>query len=249
VYGFFPAAAAGDDIELYEDETRRRVLATVRTLRQQTDRPADQPLQALSDYIAPRDSRHADHLGAFAVTAGHGLDALVATFAADHDDYSSILAKALADRLAEALAEVLHLRVRREWGYGREERLAPDELIRERYRGIRPAPGYPACPDHSEKKTLWALLDPEGQAGMTLTESCAMLPTAAVSGFYFAHPEARYFTVGRIGSDQLSDYARRKGMSEAEAARWLSPLLGPEIAPTPEAPAATPGVTPSAAAR
>jgi len=249
VYGFFPAAAAGDDIELYEDETRRRVLATVRTLRQQTDRPADQPLQALSDFIAPRDSRHADHLGAFAVTAGHGLDALVATFAADHDDYGSILAKALADRLAEALAEVLHLRVRREWGYGREERLAPDELIRERYRGIRPAPGYPACPDHSEKKTLWALLDPEGQAGMTLTESCAMLPTAAVSGFYFAHPEARYFTVGRIGSDQLSDYARRKGMSEAEAARWLSPLLGPEIAPTPEAPAASPGVAPSAAAR
>jgi len=246
VHGFFPAAAVGDDIEIYEDDSRQRVLATVRTLRQQTDRPADQALQALSDFIAPRESGRADYLGAFAVTAGHGVDELVAAFAADHDDYGSIMAKALADRLAEALAEVLHVRARREWGYGRDEHLEPGELIRERYRGIRPAPGYPACPDHSEKRTLWTLLDPEHEAGMVLTESCAMLPAAAVSGWYFSHPEARYFTVGRIGADQLADYARRKGVSETEAARWLSPILGPEVG---AAPADAPSIAPAAAGR
>jgi 5-methyltetrahydrofolate--homocysteine methyltransferase len=247
VYGFFPAAAAGDDIELFADEARSQALLTLHTLRQQTDRPADQPLQALSDFIAPRESRRLDTLGAFAVTAGHGLDALVATFTADHDDYGAIMAKALADRLAEALAEVLHLRARREWGYGRQEHLAPDELIRERYRGIRPAPGYPACPDHSEKAALWALLSPEREAGITLTESFAMTPAAAVCGFYFSHPEARYFTVGRIGQDQLADYARRKGVSEREAARWLSPILGPEVTPADAPPAL--GASPTAAVR
>jgi 5-methyltetrahydrofolate--homocysteine methyltransferase len=234
VYGFFPAAAVGDDVELYADESRGRVLATLRTLRQQGDRPADQPLQALSDFVAPRESGLHDSLGAFAVTAGHGLDALVAEFERAHDDYNAIMAKALADRLAEALAEVLHARARREWGYGRDEHLSADELIRERYRGIRPAPGYPACPDHTEKATLWSLLDPERRAGIRLTESFAMMPAAAVSGWYLAHPDARYFTVGRIGRDQLADYAGRKGITVEEAARWLSPILGAEAAPQPE---------------
>jgi 5-methyltetrahydrofolate--homocysteine methyltransferase len=215
------------------------VLATLRTLRQQGDRPPDQPLQALSDYVAPRESGLADHLGAFAVTTGHGLDVLVSGFERAHDDYNAIMAKALADRLAEALAEVLHARARREWGYGRDETLSPDELIRERYRGIRPAPGYPACPDHTEKGTLWSVLDPEGRAGIRLTESFAMMPAASVSGWYFSHPDARYFTVGAIGRDQLADYARRKGMTEAEAARWLSPIVSSASRiPEPEAGAA-----------
>jgi 5-methyltetrahydrofolate--homocysteine methyltransferase len=235
VYGFYPAAAVGDDIELYAGGARDEVLATVRTLRQQTDRPSDQPLQALADFVAPRESDREDYLGAFAVTAGHGLDELVASFAAQHDDYNAIMAKALADRLAEAAAEALHQRARREWGYGREERLDPEELVRELYRGIRPAPGYPACPDHTEKRTLWTLLRVEETAGMTLTESCAMLPAASVSGWYFSHPEARYFTVGRIGPDQLADYARRKGVSLEEAARWLGPNLG-SSRPAPAAP-------------
>jgi 5-methyltetrahydrofolate--homocysteine methyltransferase len=237
VYGLFPAAAVGDDIELYEDEARGRKIATLHTLRQQLDRPADQPLVALADYVAPRERGLADYVGAFAATTGHGVDTLVAGFEAAHDDYNSIMVKALADRLAEALAEVLHLRVRRQWGYGREERLSTEELIRERYRGIRPAPGYPASPDHSEKATLWALLDVERQAGMRLTESFAMTPAAAVSGFYFSHPEARYFTVGRIGPDQLADYARRKGIGEQEAARWLGSAVA-EARPSPAAPAA-----------
>jgi 5-methyltetrahydrofolate--homocysteine methyltransferase len=235
VYGFFPAAAVGDDIELYDDDSRRRVLATLRMLRQQGDRPADQPLQSLSDFVAPREGGPRDYLGAFAVTAGHGLDALVAEFERGHDDYNAIMAKALADRLAEALAEALHARARREWGYGRDEHLSAEELIRERYRGIRPAPGYPACPDHTEKRTLWSLLDPESAAGIRLTESFAMTPAAAVSGWYFSHPEARYFTVGRIGRDQLADYAQRKGLSVEEASRWLSPILGGEsTAPEPQ---------------
>jgi 5-methyltetrahydrofolate--homocysteine methyltransferase len=230
-YGFFPAAAVGDDIELYADDTRQRVLATLRTLRQQTDRPADQPLQALADFVAPRESGLPDYLGGFAVTAGHGVDALVAQFERAHDDYNAIMAKALADRLAEALAEALHRRARREWGYGRDEQLSPEELIRERYRGIRPAPGYPACPDHSEKRTLWSLIDPEAGAGIRLTESFAMIPAASVSGLYFSHPDARYFTVGRIGRDQLEDYARRKGLPVEEVARWLSPILAADSAP------------------
>jgi 5-methyltetrahydrofolate--homocysteine methyltransferase len=238
VYGLFPAASAGDDIELYADEERRTRLATLHTLRQQTDRPSDQPLIALADYVAPRERAIHDYVGAFAVTAGHGVDELVATFQAAHDDYNAIMVKALADRLAEALAEVVHLRVRRLWGYGREERLTPEELVRERYRGIRPAPGYPACPDHSEKRTLWSLLDAERRAGMGLTESWAMTPAAAVSGLYLSHPEARYFTVGRIGRDQLADYARRKGVSESEAARWLGSAVAAAPAAV-EAPART----------
>jgi 5-methyltetrahydrofolate--homocysteine methyltransferase len=166
-----------------------------------------------------------DHLGAFAVTTGIGLDALVAKFKADHDDYNAIMAEAVADRLAEAFAECLHARARKEWGYGRDERLSSDELIEEKYRGIRPAPGYPACPDHTGKRTLWRLLDVEAKTGIKLTESCAMWPGSSVSGFYFAHPESRYFAVGKLGRDQVEDYAARTAMPLAEAERWFGPWL------------------------
>jgi 5-methyltetrahydrofolate--homocysteine methyltransferase len=225
VYGFFPAAAVGDDIELYTDESRGTVLMTIHTLRQQSVKPAGQPNVALADYIAPKDSGRHDYIGAFAVTAGIGLDELCRRFDQDHDDYSSIMAKALADRLAEAFAEYLHKRVRAEWGYGSDEQLTNEDLIRERYRGIRPAPGYPACPDHTEKRLLFDLLQVEKHASITLTESFAMWPAASVSGFYFAHPEAKYFAVGKIGKDQVEDYARRKGMPVSVIERWLSPNL------------------------
>jgi 5-methyltetrahydrofolate--homocysteine methyltransferase len=229
---FFPANGEGDDIVLWADEARTRALATVRTLRQQTARPADQPHQALADFVAPVETGLRDYLGAFVVTAGLGIEGLLDEFARDHDDYSSIMTKALADRLAEAFAEALHRRAREEWGYGRGEGLSHDELIRERYRGIRPAPGYPACPDHTEKRTLFDLVGAEG-LGVQLTESFAMLPAAAVSGWYFSHPQARYFQVGRIGPDQVLDYARRKGLSVREVERWLSPNLGYEQVPDP----------------
>ena len=195
-------------------------------LRQQADKPPGRPDFCLADFVAPKDSGVRDWIGAFAVTAGLGIDAHVARFEAAHDDYSSILLKALADRLAEALAEALHERVRRElWGYAADEALDPQALIDEGYRGVRPAPGYPACPDHTEKGTLFALLDAPGNAGMALTESYAMLPTAAVSGYYFAHPDAQYFVVGRLTREQVEDYARRKGWTLAEAERWLAPNL------------------------
>jgi 5-methyltetrahydrofolate--homocysteine methyltransferase len=184
----------------------------------------------LADYVAPRDSGRTDYLGAFAVTAGIGLDELCRRFDKDHDDYNSIMAKALADRLAEAFAEFLHKRVREAWGYGKQETLSKEDLIREKYRGIRPAPGYPACPDHTEKRLLFDLLQAEQQASITLTESFAMLPAAAVSGFYFAHPKATYFAVGKIGKDQVEDYARRKGMDLRTVERWLSPNLNYEPA-------------------
>jgi 5-methyltetrahydrofolate--homocysteine methyltransferase len=228
VYGFFAAAAVGDDIEIYTDVSRTAVLTTIHTLRQQSEKPDGQPNLALSDYVAPKDAGRTDFIGAFAVTAGIGLDELCKRFDKDHDDYNSIMAKALADRLAEAFAEYLHKRVREEWGYGRSERLTQEELIRERYRGIRPAPGYPACPDHTEKRLLFDLLSVEQTAGITLTESFAMLPAAAVSGFYFAHPEAKYFAIGKIGKDQVEDYARRKGMDVRSVERWLSPNLNYE---------------------
>jgi 5-methyltetrahydrofolate--homocysteine methyltransferase len=190
---------------------------------------AGQPNLCLADFVAPAASGVVDYVGAFAVTAGIGIDAHVARFEAEHDDYSAILLKALADRLAEALAERVHERVRRElWGYAPDEDLANDELIAERYRGIRPAPGYPSCPDHTEKAVLWDLLRPDQHAGMTLTDRFAMLPAAAVAGWYFAHPEARYFGTGKIGRDQVQDYARRKGMSVQEAERWLGPVLADE---------------------
>ena len=227
VVGLWPAQRDGDDIVLFQDDTRAATLATIHTLRQQTSRERGRPENfALADFIAPPDSGLRDYLGGFAVTAGIGLDAHVAAFEADHDDYSAIMLKALADRLAEALAERIHERVRRElWGYAADETLDNDALIAERYRGIRPAPGYPACPDHTEKRTLFDLLGAEARTGITLTESCAMLPTASVSGFYFSHPDARYFGVGRIERDQVEDYARRKGMPTTEVERWLASNL------------------------
>ncbi len=229
VYGIFPANAVGDDTELYADEARSEHLLTLHHLRQQTERPDGRPNQSLADFIAPRDSGIPDHIGAFAVTAGIGIDEHIARFEADHDDYNSILLKGLADRLAEAFAEHLHQRVRREfWGYQPEETLSNEDLIKERYQGIRPAAGYPACPDHTEKDLIWELLDAENRIGLTLTESRAMVPTAAVSGLYFAHPESRYFGLGRIYQDQVEDYARRKGMSRREMERWLAPNLGYE---------------------
>jgi 5-methyltetrahydrofolate--homocysteine methyltransferase len=231
VHAFFPANASGDDIELYADETRAAPLATLHTLRQQTERPEGQPHQALADLVAPKQSGVADYVGLFALNAGVGLEALVSAAEKQHDDYAAILAKAVADRLAEALAEWLHKQARAEWGYGRDETLTPEELIRERYRGIRPAPGYPACPDHSEKRTIFRLLDAEAKAGLELTESCAMVPTSAVCGYYFSHPEARYFTVGKLARDQVLDYQARKGLPLDEIERWLSPVLGYEPSP------------------
>jgi 5-methyltetrahydrofolate--homocysteine methyltransferase len=225
VYGFFPAASVGDDIALYKDPSRTVMLTTFHTLRQQSEKPQGQANLALADYIAPAESERRDYLGAFALTAGIGLEDLCRRFDRDHDDYNSIMAKALADRLAEAFAEYLHKRVREEWGYGKDEGLTNEDLIRERYRGIRPAPGYPACPDHTEKRLLFDLLQVEKHAGITLTESFAMWPAASVSGFYFAHPEAKYFAVGKIGRDQVEDYARRKGMDQRAVERWLSPNL------------------------
>jgi 5-methyltetrahydrofolate--homocysteine methyltransferase len=228
IYGLFAACSIGDDIALYTEPSKRSVLATIHTLRQQTEKPQGQPNLALADYVAPQSSGRTDHVGAFAVTAGLRLDELCQRFDQDHDDYNSIMAKALADRLAEAFAEYLHKQVRAQWGYGRLEQLTNEDLIRERYRGIRPAPGYPACPDHTEKRTLFDLLRVETHTGITLTESFAMLPAAAVSGWYFAHPDAKYFAVGKIGKDQVEDYARRKGMELRTMERWLSPNLNYE---------------------
>jgi len=228
VYGFFAANSVGDDIVLFTDDSRTVELGRVHTLRQQWERQGQDRFHALADFVAPLESGRADYVGGFACTAGHGCDELCRRYAAEHDDYSSILAKALADRLAEAFAEWLHQRARRDWGYGREERLSADDLIEERYRGIRPAPGYPACPDHTEKRSLFAWLDAERAAGMRLTESCAMLPAASVSGLYFAHPESRYFAVDRLTRDQVEAYAARKGMPVREVERWLAPNLGYE---------------------
>ncbi len=225
VYGIFPAHAVGDDVELYQDESRSQVLTRFHFLRQQADREGNEPCRALSDFIAPKEAGFPDHSGAVAVTTGIGLKELTASFRAAHDDYNAIMAEALADRLAEAFAECLHQRVRREWGYGRDENLGVDDLIREKYRGIRPAPGYPACPDHTEKGTIWSLLNVEANTGIQLTESFAMWPGSSISGLYFAHPHARYFTLGKIGRDQGADYAQRKAMTVAEVERWLGPNL------------------------
>ena len=230
VVGFFPANSVGDDdINVYADESRQAVELRLHNLRQQKSKPQDQAQLCLSDFIAPAQSGRADYIGAFAVTAGIGIDEHVARFEAQHDDYSSIMLKALADRLAEALAERLHERVRRElWAYAPNEHLDNTGLIREEYQGIRPAPGYPACPDHTEKGLLWRLLDAERTASLHLTESFAMFPTAAVSGFYFSHPKAHYFGVGKIDRDQVLSYAQRKGFTMSQAERWLAPILGYE---------------------
>jgi 5-methyltetrahydrofolate--homocysteine methyltransferase len=229
VYGFFAANATGDDVELYADESRAKVLTQLHFLRQQSDREGNEPCRCLADFVAPKETGLADSIGAFAVTSGFGLKELCDQFKAAHDDYNAIMAEAIADRLAEAFAECLHKRAREEWGYGRSEKLSSDELIHEKYRGIRPAPGYPACPDHTEKGAIWKLLDVKQNAGIELTESFAMWPGSSVSGFYFAHPASRYFSLGKIGRDQAEDYARRKGMSVAEVERWLGPNLNYEV--------------------
>ena len=231
VVGLFPAHTVngGDDVAIYADDSRREVLMTCHNLRQQTEKPEGQFNRCLADFIAPKDSGVRDYIGAFAVTAGIGIDERVAEYEARHDDYNAIMLKALADRLAEAFAEHLHWRVRRElWGYSPDEDADCERLVREKYRGIRPAPGYPACPDHTEKGPLFDLLAVTGNTGMTLTESYAMLPTAAVSGFYFSHPDAKYFAVGKVERDQVEDYARRKGWDLATAEKWLAPALGYE---------------------
>ncbi len=230
VIGLFPANSVDDDdVEIYTDESRTQVLQRLHFLRQQKGKPDGQSHDCLADYIAPRDSGRRDYIGAFAVTAGIGIDEHIARFHAAHDDYSAIMLKAIADRFAEAFAERMHERVRREfWGYAPEERLTNEHLIKEEYRGIRPAPGYPACPDHTEKATLWKLIDPQTNAGISITESFAMTPTAAVSGWYLSHPDSRYFAVGKIDLDQVRNYAARKKISLEEAERWLSPNLGYE---------------------
>jgi 5-methyltetrahydrofolate--homocysteine methyltransferase len=257
VYGFFPANRVGEDVELYTDESRKKVLMTFHFLRQQMEKTDGTPNWCLADFVAPKSAAGvspadqtsngtsgkmpaarfpADHLGAFAVTSGHGIDELVKKFKADHDDYNAIMAEALADRLAEAFAEFLHRRVREEWGYGKAEKLTTEDLIREKYRGIRPAAGYPACPDHTEKGILWKLLEVEKNTGIQLTESCAMWPASSVSGLYFAHPESKYFAVGKLGRDQLLDYHVRKGMTLQEIERWLGPYLNYDPPKTTAAP-------------
>jgi 5-methyltetrahydrofolate--homocysteine methyltransferase len=229
VCGLFPAAAIGDDIEVYADETRAQVLARLHNLRQQSEHRPGVPHRCLADYVAPKETGLHDYVGAFAVTAGLGCAEKVAEFRKANDDYSAILLEALADRLAEAFAERLHERVRKElWGYAGGEHLNNEQLIAESYTGIRPAPGYPACPEHSEKATLWKLLEVEKNVGIQLTESYAMWPGAAVSGWYFAHPQAQYFVVGRIQKDQVEDYARRKNWDLKTAEKWLGPNLAYE---------------------
>jgi len=232
VYGIFPANAVGDDVELYTDCKRQNVLKQFHFLRQQSNREGNEPCRSLSDFIAPKETGLADYIGAFAVTTGIGLKELCDRFRAENDDYNAIMAEAIADRLAEAFAECLHKRVRDEWGYGREEGLSTEELIEEKYRGIRPAAGYPACPDHTEKGPLWQLLDVQKNTGMLITESFAMWPGSSVSGLYFAHSEARYFSLGKIDRDQVDDYHKRKGMSVAEVERWLGPNLNYDPAQT-----------------
>jgi 5-methyltetrahydrofolate--homocysteine methyltransferase len=230
VIGFYPANSVGDDIEIYSDDSRTQVTAKLFHLRQQMAKPADRPNRCLADYVAPKSSGKKDYIGVFAVTAGIGIEQHVQRFEAAHDDYNSILLKALADRLAEAFAECMHMHVRKEyWGYAPEENLSNEELVAEAYRGIRPAPGYPACPDHTEKATLWSLISPDKNAGITLTESFAMMPAASVSGFYFSHPEAKYFGTGKIQRDQVADYARRKREELRTIERWLAPVLGYDV--------------------
>jgi 5-methyltetrahydrofolate--homocysteine methyltransferase len=232
VYGFFPANAVSDDVELYTDCKRQNVLKQFHFLRQQANREGNELCRSLSDFIAPKETGLADYMGAFAVTSGIGLKELCDRFRAENDDYNAIMAEAIADRLAEAFAECLHKCVRDEWGYGRDEGLSNADLIQEKYRGIRPAAGYPACPDHTEKGPLWQLLDVQKNTGMLITESFAMWPGSSVSGLYFAHPEARYFSLGKIDRDQVDDYRKRKGISIAEVERWLGPNLNYDPAQT-----------------
>ena len=230
VLGFWPANTKDyDTIEIYADDTRSTVATEFFTLRQQGEKGPGINNIAFSDFLAPKESGRADYMGGFAVTAGIGIEKLIEQFDADHDDYSSIMVKALADRLAEAFAERLHERVRNEfWGYAPDEHLTGDDLIQEKYLGVRPAPGYPGCPDHTEKITLFQLLNAEAQTGIILTENLAMYPASSVSGMYYAHPDSRYFGLGRIGVDQVADIAQRKHMALPEMERWLMPNLNYE---------------------
>jgi len=238
VYGLFPANGAGDDVEVYTNGSRKHLRAKFHFLRQQIEKGDGTPNYCLADFIAPRSGSGLppdqagqapvpppDHIGAFAVTSGHGLKEIAGKFKAEHDDYNAILAEAIADRLAEAFAEYLHKRVRDEWGFGKLEKLTTADLIEEKYRGIRPAAGYPSCPDHTEKAILWDLLDVEQHTGIKLTESFAMWPGSSVSGLYFAHPESKYFAIGKLGKDQIADYAKRKCFTVPGTERWLGPWL------------------------
>ena len=227
--GFFPANADGDDLVIYSDDSRTEERARIHFLRQQMKKRAGRPNYCIADFVAPVSSGKADYVGGFAVTAGIGTEEKLLEFKSNHDDYNDILFKALADRLAEAFAERMHERVRKEfWGYASDEMLENDELIKEKYRGIRPAPGYPACPDHSEKPGLFELLSAQDLVGIHLTEGFAMLPASSVSGYYLGHPDAQYFGIGKIGKDQAKDYAERKGLSMIDAERVLAPILGYE---------------------
>ena len=226
IYGFWPAASDGDSVILYTDESRSSELNRFHMLRQQWQRKGINQFRSLADYVAPVDSGREDWIGGFAVTTGHGCDELAAKYREELDDYNAIMVSALADRLAEAFAEMLHEQARIDWGFGATEDLSREDLIKEKYRGIRPAAGYPACPDHTEKATLWNLMNVEAATGITLTESFAMWPGAAVSGLYFAHPESRYFAINKVTKDQVEHYAKLKGETVAEIERWLSPVLG-----------------------
>jgi len=226
VIGMYPANSFGDDIEIYSDDVKTRIVDEFHFLRQQGKKANGVPNLSLADFIIPEESGRVDYLGFFAVTSGHGIESLVTDFEKAHDDYNAIMVKAIADRLAEAFAELLHKKVRTEyWGYSKSESLTYENLIKEQYQGIRPAPGYPACPDHTEKTRIFKLLNTEEETGITLTESMAMYPAASVSGYYFSHPESRYFPVGKISKDQVDDYARRKGMSVKRMEKWLAPNL------------------------
>tara|TARA_X000001036_G_scaffold318206_1_gene296624 strand:- start:191 stop:940 length:750 start_codon:yes stop_codon:yes gene_type:complete len=228
VYGLFPANSVNyDDIEIYTNEKRNGLLTTIHSLRQQTKKPPGQYNYALADFVAPKETKKKDYIGAFAVAAGFGMEEKIKQFEADHDDYNAIMLKALADRFAEAFAECLHSKIRKEyWGYIPDESINNEGLIKELYKGIRPAPGYPACPDHTEKRTLWDLIQVEKNTGITLTESYAMYPTASISGWYFSHPESRYFGLGKINFDQVRNYAQRKGVDIKIMEKWLAPNLG-----------------------
>lgn len=229
VWGFWPANSVGDDVELYKDSTSKELLTKLHFLRQQKEKlDNNEAYYSLADFIAPKELGFSDYIGAFAVTMGHEVEQWAKTFQSKGDDYTSIMIKALGDRFAEACTEMLHKKVRQQWGFGKSEILSNEDLIEEKYQGIRPAPGYPACPDHTEKATLWKLLDVEKNIGASLTENFAMNPPSSVSGYYFSHPDSRYFTVGRIGADQLESYAKRKGISVEIARKWLSPILGHE---------------------
>jgi 5-methyltetrahydrofolate--homocysteine methyltransferase len=225
-YGFFPAAAVGDDVTVFSDDSRQHETARFFFLRQQRQKAEGKPYRSLSDFVAPQQAGLQDYIGCFAVTSGFGLPELLDQYRAVHDDYHVIMAEALADRLAEAFAEWLHVRARQDWGYGKSESLSVDEIIDEKYRGIRPAPGYPACPDHTEKGKIWQLLQVEERVGIRLTESFAMWPGSSVSGLYFGHAASRYFGIGNLGKDQVEEYAKRKGTSLRDVERWLGPWLG-----------------------